>query len=156
MRYHYLRCLYHETLAYVEQAGFAYDTSLAFAEHEGFRCGVSFPFRPYDLRAERPRDIVELPLAVMDTSLLEPQYRHLDADAAEEACHAVLDMGRAAGGAVAILWHNNRFDRRSARGYDDVYWRLVERARADGAQVGGAGDLVRRWEEQTSTVGEAS
>ena len=83
VRYHYLRCLYHETLAYVEQAGFAYDTSLAFAEHEGFRCGVSFPFRPYDLRAERPRDIVELPLAVMDTSLLEPQYRRLDAAAAE-------------------------------------------------------------------------
>ena len=156
VRYHYLRCLYHETLAYVEQAGFAYDTSLAFAEHEGFRCGVSFPFRPYDLRAERPRDLVELPLAVMDTSLLEPQYRHLDAAAAEEACHAVLDKVRAAGGAVAILWHNNRFDHRSARGYDDVYWRLVERARADGALVGGAGDLVRRWREHTATGLETS
>ena len=149
IRYHYLRCLYHETLGYVEHAGFAYDTSLAFAEHEGFRCGASFPFRPYDLQGERPRDLVELPLAIMDTSLLEPQYRHLEAAAAERACHGVLDRVRAAGGGVAILWHNNRFDRRSARGYDELYWRLVERATAEGACVGSAGHVVRRWLERT-------
>ena len=100
IRYHYLRCLYHETLAYVEQAGFAYDTSLAFAEHEGFRCGISSPFHPYDLGNERPRELVELPLAIMDTSLLEPQYRHLDAAAAETACSEVLAKVRSAGGAA--------------------------------------------------------
>jgi hypothetical protein len=153
IRYHYLRCLYHETLGFVEQAGFAYDTSLAFAEHEGFRCGASFPLRPYDLAGERPRDLVELPLAIMDTSLLEPQYRHLPAAEAEEACGRVLDKLAAAGGAGAILWHNNRFDRRSARGYDDVYWRLVDKALADGAMVGSAGAVVDRWLERVGGAG---
>lgn len=149
VRYHYLRCLYHETLGFVEQAGFAYDSSLAFAEHEGFRCGTSFPFRPYDLAHERPLTVVELPLAVMDTSLLEPQYRHLAAAAAEQACRDVLGRVGASGGGVAVLWHNNRFDRRSARGYDDVYWGLVERATAEGAFVGSAGQVVGRWLEMT-------
>ena len=153
VRYHYLRCLYHETLGFVEQAGFAYDTSLAFAEHEGFRCGASFPFRPYDLKGERPRDLVELPLAIMDTSLLEPQYRHLEAAAAERACREILDRVRAGGGGIALLWHNNRFDRRSARGYDDVYWRLVEQAAAEGAFVGSAGNVVGRWLERIGANG---
>jgi hypothetical protein len=153
IRYHYLRCLYHETLRIVEDAGFTYDTSLAFAEHEGFRCGASFPFHPYHLDEERPLRLLELPLAIMDTSLMGPQYRALDAAGAERACRDLLARVRAGGGGVAILWHNNRFDRRSARGYDDVYWRLVEWAQAEGGLVTSAGEIVQRWREGT---GEAA
>jgi hypothetical protein len=149
IRYHYLRCLYHETLRHVDDAGFTYDTSLAFAEHEGFRCGASFPFHPYDLDEERPLRLLELPLAIMDTSLMGPQYRALDAAGAEHACRDLLSRVRGSGGGVAILWHNNRFDPRSARGYDDVYWRLVEWAQAEGGLVTSAEAIVRRWQERT-------
>jgi hypothetical protein len=151
IRYHYLRCLYHETLPLLEQAGFSYDTSLAFAEHEGFRCGCSFPFRPYHLREERPLDLVELPLAVMDGTLQEPHYRGLDAAAAEHAAEAVLDRVGRSGGAVSILWHNNRFDRRLSRGYDGVYWRLVGRLLEQGAWATSAHAVVTRWCEATGT-----
>jgi hypothetical protein len=149
IRYHYLRCLYHETLPLLEQAGFDYDTSLAFAEHEGFRCGASFPFSPYHLAQERPLRLLELPLALMDTSLQGERYRALDADAAERTSREVLARVLTSGGAVAILWHNVRFDRRAAGGYDDVYWRLVDWAQAAGGHVGSAADLVRRWRERT-------
>ena len=149
IRYHYLRCLYHETLPLLERAGFDYDTSLAFAEHEGFRCGCSFPFRPYHLGEERPLDLVELPLAVMDGSLQEPHYRGLDAAGAERAAAAVLDRVGRSGGGVSILWHNNRFDRRAARGYDGVYWRLVDRALLEGAWATSADAVVARWREAT-------
>jgi len=149
VRYHYLRCLYHATLPLVEEAGFGYDTSLAFAEHEGFRCGASFPFRPYFITEERPLRVLELPLAVMDTTLLEPQYRALPAAEGERATRDVLATVARTGGGVAVLWHNQRFDRRAARGYDDVYWRLVDRLREDGAFVGTAAALVRRWTERT-------
>ncbi len=130
MRYHYLRALYHETLPMLEQAGFTYDTTLAFAEHEGFRCGCSFPFRPYSLAEERPLDLVELPLAVMDGTLQEPHYRGLAAKDAEFAAASVLARALRSGGAVSLLWHNNRFDRRVSRGYDKVYWRLLDQALA--------------------------
>jgi hypothetical protein len=149
IRYHYLRCLYHETLPLLEQARFSYDTSLAFAEHEGFRCGCSFPFRPYHLGEERPLDLVELPLAVMDGTLQEPHHRGLDAAGAERAAAAVLDRVGRSGGAVSILWHNNRFDRRAARGYDRVYWRLVDRALQEGAWATSADAVVARWREAT-------
>jgi hypothetical protein len=149
VRYHYLRCLYHDTLPLVEKAGFSYDTSLAFAEREGFRCGTSFPFRPYRIDEERPLRLLELPLAVMDTTLVEPQYRALAAADGERASRDVLATVARTGGGVAVLWHNQRFDRRSARGYDDVYWRLIDWACDEGAFVGTAAALARRWIERT-------
>lgn len=148
VRYHYLRCLYHETLPLVERAGFTYDSSLAFAEHEGFRCGASFPFRPYCIAEERPLGLLELPLAVMDTTLVEPQYRSLPAAEGECATRKVLSTVARTGGGVAVLWHNQRFDHRSTKGYDDVYWRLIDWAHDEGAFVGTAAGLVRRWNER--------
>jgi hypothetical protein len=150
IRYHYLRALYHETLPLLEKAGFTYDTSMAFAEHEGFRCGCSFPFRPYSVAEERPLELVELPLAVMDGTLQEPHYRGLKAAEAERAAAAILARALRSGGAVSLLWHNNRFDRRVSRGYDKVYWRLLDQALAHGAWCGGAADVVARWKEVTS------
>jgi len=153
IRYHYLRCLYHQTLPLLEQAGFAYDTSLAFAEHEGFRCGTALPFRPFDVARDRPLRLVELPLAVMDNTLQNPKYRALPAAAGERASRELLERVAAVGGGVSILWHNNRFDGRTAEGYDDVYFALVDKARADGAFVGRADAVVRRFVERTE--GEA-
>ena len=150
IRYHYLRALYHETLPMLEQAGFTYDTTLAFAEHEGFRCGCSFPFRPYLLAEERPLDLVELPLAVMDGTLQEAHYRGLAAEDAEFAAASVLAHALSSGGAVSLLWHNNRFDKRVSRGYDRVYWRLVDQALAHGAWCTSAADIVARWKDVTA------
>ena len=150
VRYHYLRALYHETLPLLEQAGFTYDTTMAFAEHEGFRCGCSFPFRPYSLAEERPLELVELPLAVMDGTLQEPHYRDLKAAEAEKAAAAVLARALRSGGAVSLLWHNNRFDKRISRGYDKVYWRLLDQALAHGAWCSSAADVVARWKETTA------
>ncbi len=81
----------------------------------------------------------------MDTTLHQPQYRALTAPAAEEAARAVLERVRAGGGAVAVLWHNMRFDRRAAEGYDEVYWRLVDWVLAGGGTAGAAGAVVDRW-----------
>ena len=145
IRYHYLRCLYHETLPLLERARFSYDTSLAFAEHEGFRCGCSFPFRPYSLAEERPLDLVELPLAVMDGTLQQPHYRNLPAHEAERTAAAVFALVRASGGASSLLWHNSRFDPRLSRGYDEVYWKLVEGVREQGGIATSAGSIVARW-----------
>jgi hypothetical protein len=145
IRYHYLRCLYHETLPLLERAGFSYDTSLAFAEHEGFRCGCSFPFRPYSLAEERPLDLLELPLAVMDGTLQQPHYRGLPAREAEPTAAAVFARVRESGGASSLLWHNSRFDPRLSRGYDEVYWNLVDGVRDQGGIATSAGSIVARW-----------
>ena len=140
VRYHYLRCLYHETLPLVEKAGFAYDTSLAFAEHEGFRCGASFPFRPYGLDEERPLRLLELPLAVMDTTLTGAAVprpgRRRRRSAPRGTCWR---RWRAPAAASPSSGTTSASTAGRRRGYDDVYWRLVDWARGEGAFVGTAG-----------------
>jgi hypothetical protein len=156
MRYHYLRCRYHETLPLLDQAGFAYDSSIAFAGHEGLRCGFSYPFHPYDLKRERPLDLIELPLALMDTTLAEPHHRDLDAAGARAASLEVLEHLRAARGAGALLWHNVRFDAAGADGYDQLYWELVEWIGAHGGVALPAGELVRRWRQRCGEADSAA
>ena len=156
MRFHYLRCLYHETLLLLDQAGFDYDSSMAFAEREGCRCGFSFPFHPYDIQHERPLALVELPLLLMDTGLADPQYRGLDANEAWQAGIDVLQRVRDSGGAAAVLWHNSRFDPASSQGYDKVYWDLLQWTRAQCGFAGPAGEIVRRWRQRTGESERAS
>jgi hypothetical protein len=149
IRYHYLKCAYHETLPLLDAAGFAYDTSIAFAEREGFRCGCSFPFHPYDVRRDRPLAVTELPLGLMDSTLQEKKYRALDAAAAAEAAPAALRPLAGSGGAAAILWHHNRFHPWVGQGYGDVYWQLVDWVREQGGVALPAGEVVRRWRAAT-------
>ena len=145
IRFHYLRCLYHETLPMLETAGFAYDSSIAFGAREGPRCGLSFPFRPYLLAEDRPLDLVELPLVVMDGTLQERHYRNLPVSEGRAAGQRVLAAVRDAGGAAAVLWHNTRLDPLVSRGYGQVYWDLIEWIQANGGVATSAGDVVGQW-----------
>ena len=149
IRYHYLKCLYHETLPMLDRAGFAYDTSVAFAEHEGWRCGTSSPFHPYDLDRDRPLELIELPLALMDSTLQEKKYRALDAARALEVALGLAERLAASGGGSAVLWHHNRFHSHVGRGYGDVYWRLLEWAASHEGLLLPAGELVWRWRTLT-------
>src|SRR5438128_306717 len=90
-RYHYLRVDPHRNLVPLEDLGFRYDTSLGFPDALGFRAGIAHPFRVWDLECDRPSDLVEVPLAVMDATLAEERYEGLSAAAARPRVLAVLD-----------------------------------------------------------------
>ncbi len=142
VRFHYLRHRTHETLPLVAELGFRYDTSQGFAETPGLRAGFSLPFHPYDLALDRPLDLVELPLAIMDASLAEPRYLGLDADAGLQRSVRVLEHVAEARGTVAILWHVDRFDRVYARGWDLAYDRLLQWVVDRGGRIVTAADAV--------------
>ena len=57
----------------------------------------------------------------------------------------MLERVRLAGGAVSVLWHQNRFDEFLGLGYGAVYWRLVRWANEHGAACLTAESVVRRW-----------
>jgi Family of unknown function (DUF7033) len=142
VRFHYLRHDTHRTLPLLAARGFAYDSSQGYADRPGLRAGFSHPYRPYDLAADRPLDLVELPLAVMDATLAEARYLHLDAGAGFERAAALLERVAAARGTVALLWHNDRFDRASARGWDAAYERLLDWVVERGGRLVSAAEAV--------------
>jgi peptidoglycan/xylan/chitin deacetylase (PgdA/CDA1 family) len=131
-RYHYLRVDPHRNLVPLVRIGFHYDTSLGFPDALGFRAGIAHPFRPWDLERDRPSELVEVPLAVMDATLAEERYEGLSAKAAKPRILALLDWAAEHGGGFSILWHPERFDAPSARGWDRLYFEVIEAVRDRG------------------------
>lgn len=129
-RYHYLRLDPHRNLAPLADR-FAYDSSLGFADDLGFR-GSARPFRPWDHDRDRPFDMIEIPMAAMDATLAEPHYVGLTPQAASRRLDALLDRAAELGAAFSVIWHTERFDPATARGWDRVYFRFVEGVKARG------------------------
>jgi peptidoglycan/xylan/chitin deacetylase (PgdA/CDA1 family) len=141
-RYHYLRVDPHRNLVPLADIGFRYDTSLGFPDALGFRAGIAHPFRVWDLERDRPSDLVELPLAVMDATLAEERYEGLSAAAAKPHVLALLDWAGEHGGGFSILWHPERFDAPSARGWDRLYFEVIDAVRERGGVCMSAGELA--------------
>jgi peptidoglycan/xylan/chitin deacetylase (PgdA/CDA1 family) len=130
VRYHYLRLDPHRNLAPLADR-FAYDSSLGFADDLGFR-GSARPFRPWNVERDEPFDVVEIPMAAMDATLAEPHYLGLTPGQAERRLEALLDRAAELGAAFSVIWHTERFDPSTARGWDRVYFRLIEGVKARG------------------------
>jgi peptidoglycan/xylan/chitin deacetylase (PgdA/CDA1 family) len=141
-RYHYLRVDPHANLAPLTALGLRYDTTLGFPDEPGFRAGIAHPFRPWDVAADRPLDLVEVPLAAMDVTLGEDRYLGLSAREAEPRLLALLDWAAEHGGGFSVLWHTDRFDRATARGWDTLYSRFMDAVRERGGACMSAGELA--------------
>jgi hypothetical protein len=141
-RYHYLRVDPHRNLVPLAGLGFRYDTTLGFPDALGFRAGIAHPFRPWDFESDAPSALVEVPLAAMDATLAEARYRGLSADAAKPQLLALLDWAAEHGGGFSILWHPERFDAPSARGWDRLYFDVLDAVRERGGVCLPAGELA--------------
>jgi hypothetical protein len=146
-RHHYLRLPWHDGIRALDRLGFSYDCTLGHAERPGARAGLSFPFRPWDVRAGAPLRILELPLVLMDASLAEQRYLGLSPEAAWPEVERVLDHLHAVGGCASVLWHNDRFDRVYGRGWDRLYERMLDGIAARGGYAGTGEALVAHWRE---------
>ena len=141
-RYHYLRVDPHRNLVPLGGLGFLYDTTLGFPDALGFRAGIAHPFRPWDFAREEPASIVEVPLAAMDATLAEARYQGLRAADAKPQLIALLDWAAEHGGGFSILWHPDRFDAPSARGWDRLYFEVLNAVRERGGVCLSAGELA--------------
>jgi peptidoglycan/xylan/chitin deacetylase (PgdA/CDA1 family) len=141
-RYHFLRVDPHANLVPIAELGLRYDTTLGFPDAHGFRAGFAHPFRPWNLQADRPVELVEIPLALMDVTLGADRYLGLSAREAERHVLALLDWAAENGGGFSVLWHTDRFDRATARGWDRLYFRLLSAVRERGGTCVPAGELA--------------
>ncbi len=147
-RYHYLRVDPHRNLRPLADLGCAYDTSLAFPDAVGFRNGIAHPFRPWDLERDEPLDLIEVPLAAMDVTLAEERYLGLSAQDAWPHFERLLDWAAEHGGGFSILWHTDRFDRATAAGWNELYFRVLEGITERGGAcmtAGALADEARVW-----------
>lgn len=105
-RQHYLRWC-PESWIHWENCGLAYDSSVGYAEMAGFRAGTCVPYRPWLFALNRPADLIEIPLLVMDRTLLS--YMGLTREQATHVVKELANRSEAVGGVLSMVWHNNTF-----------------------------------------------
>ncbi len=125
-RQHYLRFQFPVTPQIIEAQGIKEDSSLGYRDRIGFRCGTGFGYRLYDFDREGAFDFVEVPLILMDISLVREAGR--DKEAMREVLFDFLDRNRYLT-QVTVLFHNSIFDMEYQTGDElrALYFELVKR-----------------------------
>ena len=119
-RQHFLRWT-PETWLHWEQAGLSYDSTVGYADQAGFRAGTCIPYHPWLLSQDRESRLLEIPLIVMECTLLE--YMKLSGSAAMDLVRVLIERCAAVGGVFTLLWHNSSL---LERRYEAIYDRILD------------------------------
>ena len=106
-RQHYLRFQFPETADIIDSQGITEDSTLGYRDMIGFRSGTGFGYRLYNFAKEEAYQFVEVPLVIMEWSLLV-QNNH-DVQEANKALNMFLEKNQYFT-KVTILFHNSIFD----------------------------------------------
>ena len=109
IRQHYLRYDVELTPQAHQAAGFSVDSTQGFNSSIGFRAGTAFPYLTWDHSTERPTDVLEVPLQIMDGPLLRAAGNSpvKSIALAIQLMDAVVEVG----GCLTLNWHPNLIDR---------------------------------------------
>jgi hypothetical protein len=128
-RAHYLRFAPEASWAFWHGQGITTDESLGYPDRVGYRAGIAGPFHPYDPETAQALPMLEMPLVVMDTTLIE-QYP----DDPVGAFRRLLGHIGRVGGAVSLLFHPGVFHNPEEPQAMHLYRRLLAVARDLNAQ----------------------
>ena len=129
-RQHFLSFDFDALFAAQERAGIEYDMSMGFPDHTGPRAGFSYPYFTYCFKEDRPYDVLQLSLCLMDVTLRG--YMGLTGQKARETVDLALHDLRHKRGCVSAVWHPIVFGGARDPGYDRLFWWMVDRVRATG------------------------
>lgn len=144
-RQHYLKWKNPETWRAWEVAGLVYDSTLGFADHEGFRCGICYPFQPFDLIESRVIDLWEVPIIAMDTTLAT--YRNLSTEEGQDILTNLLRTVEEHKGVLVLSWHNSYMCELFTPGWKRCFEDLYQAISSRNAFVGSASAIIESWEE---------
>jgi peptidoglycan/xylan/chitin deacetylase (PgdA/CDA1 family) len=144
IRQHYLRFFHPQTFEIQQDTGLTYDTTLAFAEQDGYRNGYCYPFHPYDFEKDQMMDIWEIPLVMMEVSVL--QYRKEGFPELHKLALHYASEAKRFGGIFSLLWHNCRLSNIEYHGVTDFYESLLEEIVEEGGEGLPGEEIVKRIE----------
>ena len=107
-RAHFLRYNMDNSPSEYSKAGIEVDCSYGFSMNEGFRNSYCFPFFPFDHENQKISNIIEIPLTMMDTTILT--HKKVNYDDIYTIVEILLEEVRKFGGVFSLLWHNSTFD----------------------------------------------
>jgi peptidoglycan/xylan/chitin deacetylase (PgdA/CDA1 family) len=142
-RQHYLHFDITKTPKAQNEAGFKYDSSFGSNRLIGFRNGIAFPFYFYDLGADAPLPLLEIPLHIQDGALFNPDNLDLSPPLA-----LLSDRVEDTRGLVTLLWHPHVVDERRFPGWFWVYEELLKYISRKDAWVAPVRKIGDWWEQR--------
>lgn len=106
-RQHYLRWDAAKTPQLWDKNLITYDSSLGYADRAGFRCGICYSFEMYDLVNREILKTKQIPLIVMENTIISSAYE--DLGYSEDARQRFVNLSescRRYNGLFTLLWHN--------------------------------------------------
>ena len=116
-------------MPFLRSHGIRCDESSGFADRIGYRNGIGGCFQFYDVSADRPLDILEMPLIVMDAVLID-QYGSEGVDVFGK----MLEHLGHVGGALSVVFHPGQFNNPEHKRMLGVYHGMLVKAREAGAR----------------------
>ena len=110
--------------ATLEAAGYLYDSTVGYNQTVGYRAGTSQVFKPLIAK-----NLLELPMHIMDTALFYPSYLNLSPRAARAVVQPLIENTVPFGGALTVNWHGRSLAPERLWGdfYSDLLGRLSAR-----------------------------
>jgi hypothetical protein len=124
VRQHFLRYKNPDTPVIQSSAGLGYDATLGFAEQIGFRNSYAYPFKLYNFDNEEAMEIWQLPLNVMELTLLE--YMGVKPASVPDAIEPLLSEVKKFSGVFSLLWHNCNLEEDTYPGIREVYGKVLK------------------------------
>ncbi|OJX91929.1 MAG: hypothetical protein BGP01_06500 [Paludibacter sp. 47-17] len=143
-RFHFLMFDIYRTVSVLENAGVKYDTSIGFAEQIGFRRGTCLPFYMYNFEKNETSTVLEIPLIVMDASLMYKKYMGLSQKDSVPAVIALIEEVKKFNGVFSILWHNTSFSDYKYTGWCEVYEQILSYCKNNNALLTSSIDIYNR------------
>ncbi|MBO4699208.1 polysaccharide deacetylase family protein [bacterium] len=110
-RHHFLRVSVPESWRIMEECGIKRDLSLSFADYAGFRSGTCYEYPLFDLPAGKELNLIEIPLIVMECSVIDERYMNCGVgEKSFEFIKSLMNTTALFDGKFVLLWHNNRFE----------------------------------------------
>ena len=144
-RSHKLSFEYYKTFDILVKMNIKYDSSLGYWEHIGFRAGISFPFKPFNIEEDRSFKIIEIPLVVMETSMLSHLGMNMTAIQSYQRLKRLIKSCKKFNSHISILWHNNTFDSVDYPLWGELYWQIIKYAQKENGWVCSLDELYEFW-----------
>lgn len=118
-RQHFLRFSVPVTWQIWEDNGMEFDSSAGYADAAGFRCGICDAFPVFNVFTRRQLKLQELPLVIMEGSLIN--YQKLAPEAMQAAMNGLIRTVKRYQGSCVMLWHNSSFHTNHWEPYQHLY-----------------------------------
>ena len=109
-REHYLRFEVPITWQIWEDNNMKWDSTVTYADKEGFRCGVCYPFNPFNILSRKKLKLEEKPLSIMEDTFFS-YYTNISDKELLGKILKIKSKIKKYKGEFVFLWHNSMFNK---------------------------------------------